>query len=352
MAVTRKPRKRGAKTTIFDVAHQAGVAISTVSLALRGDPLVTSRTRAAVLAAAKLLHYQPNVAAQSLARRQTNLIAVCGHFFAETLQFNSYSASQLLMGILARLKGTRYAIYMMNWSTKPGEHLRLLTEISNQRFVCGSIWLTPHLGREDQKLAHHSLPVALAEAVLPDIDSVTVDNVLGGYLGAKHLLRAQRRPRELVLVTGAPTSPEQKERLKGVQKAVSELGHSWSRVRRYRADSYGFLEGERLAAELAPKFSRSKAAISIFCLAGDWCAQGILRGLKKAGIQVPAQVAVLGYDGMLNGNFSNPPLSTIEQPLSELGFAIAGALLERIENPKTPVKQLRLQPKLVLRESA
>jgi LacI family transcriptional regulator len=257
----------------------------------------------------------------------------------------------MLMGVMSRLKGTRYAIYIVNWSTHPDEHRRLLSDISDQRFICGSIWLTPGLGPEDQKLAKHSsLPVVLAEGILPDTDSVTVDNALGGYLGARHLFK--NHSRNLVLVTGAPSTPVQKDRLKGVQKAAAEAGVPFNSLRRIRADNYGFLDGARAAEELAALARGGKGPISVFCLAGDWCAMGILDGLKRAGIKVPSQVALMGYDGMLSAASTQPALSTIEQPLFELGAATAGALLERVENHKTPVKQLRLQPKLLLRETA
>jgi LacI family transcriptional regulator len=348
--MARRPNQ-SVETTIFDVAKKAGVAISTVSMALRGEKGVAAETRAKILKAARHLHYEPNVSAQSLASKKTNLIAVCGHLFAETLQYNSYSANQMLMGVLARLKGTRFGIYVFDWSTHPDGHLNWIADISKRRFICGSVWLTSGLSPDDQKVLRQSpLPVVLAEALLPDIDSVIVENELGGYLGAQYLLQLKR---QFWLITADPFSPAQKERINGVKKAFTDAGVPWESLVKHRADSYGFLEGERLAVELANAVhkNKGKSAISVFCLAGDWCALGILHGLKKQGIQIPTQVAVLGYDGMLDGGHSDPPLSTVDQPLFDMGFAAAGALLERIEEPTTPVKQIYLKPRLIVRGS-
>jgi DNA-binding LacI/PurR family transcriptional regulator len=352
---SRRRRKRSAETTIFDVAQKAGVSISTVSLALRGSRRLAAKTRAAVLKAAGQLRYQPNVAAQSLARRSSNLIAVCGYFDAESLNYNSYASIQMLTGIMGRLKDTRYAIYVVNWSTHPMEHHRLLTDISKQRFICGSIWLTADLGPRDKRLAQRSgAPLCLAEGRLPGIDSVTVDNVSGARMGVKHLLRSPYQSRRLVLVTGNPKTQLQSERLKGVKQALSELGLSGSKPLHFRADFYSFTNGESVAAELARLVATGaeKAGYAVFCLAGDWCAMGILQGLKNAGIAVPTQVSLLGYDGMLQTAFVSPSLSTIKQPLYDMGFAAAGAILDRVENPKVTLKQLRLDPLLVARSSA
>ena len=335
--------------TIFDVAKEAGVAISTVSLALHGDEHVSAKTRQAVLKAALKLRYQPNLAAQSLARRQTNLIAVCGWYLPDTLDENSYAPIQMLMGIQARLKGTRYAIYLVNWSYQPEEHRRLLEDFNEQRFICGSIWLTSSLEQGDLTLIRRSaMPVVLAEAVHPELDSVALDNIEAARIGAQHLLR---NGRPLIVVTSLP-GLVQSERLEGVRRAVAEAGQEWKGVRRYVAAHYSYNQGLHIAQQLAPELKRSKRGASIFCLAGDICAIGLLTGLRSAGLRIPGLVAVLGFDGMNQGQYSVPTLSTVAQPLNEIGFKAASALLDRLDRPESPQQRLRLQAKLVLRASA
>jgi LacI family transcriptional regulator len=352
MVASRRRRKKGTNTTIFDVAKKAGVSIATVSLALRDKPQIALKTRLLVAKAAKLLHYQPNLAAQSLSQRQTNLIAICGWFFEQSLEQSAYSTTQIFHGILSRLKGTRYAVYIVNWHSQVYEHHLSQIDFSNQTFICGSIWITAPLNSKQKKEAlRFPLPLVLAEAYLPGVDSVVVDNRLGGYLGAKRLLEAHPQGR-LVVITGEPLFLGLKARLEGVKKAAKEFGIGWGSVTVYKTTTFGFLDGERIATELAAKILKDKVTLAVFCLAGDWCAMGILNGLKKEGIKVPDQVALLGYDGKLEAAYVSPSISTVQQPLFDLGFSSADALLQRIEGSRVPAKHLVLAPSFVKRDSA
>lgn len=342
-------KKKGKETTIFDVAQKAKVAISTVSLALRGDSGVSPKTKAAVIKAAKSLHYQPNLAAQSLARRQTNLIAVCGWFAADTLESNSGSSNHMLMGILDRLKGTRFAIYLVNWSTHPDGHRRLIRDFSDQRFICGFIWLSSSFEAADRKLLlSSSLPMALVEASEPQADSVLFDNTEGANLGTQHLLKGAKR---LAVIAADPAGLVQKERLLGIKRAVLQAGMKWNAVKIFRANYYSFNDGVRLATDIAA-LAKPASPLAVFSIAGDRVALGLMHGLKAAGIQVPSQVAVMGWDGILEGSYFTPQLSSVVQPLHEMGFRAADALIQRLEDPETSVQLVRFQPRLALRESA
>jgi DNA-binding LacI/PurR family transcriptional regulator len=333
--------------TIFDVARKAGVSIATVSLSLRGDKRVAEATRQAVIKAAAELKYHPNLSAQSLASKKTNLIAVCGWFFPDSLEHNSHASMQMLMGIHGRIKNTRYAVYMVDWSSQPDEHRRLLSDFSSRRFICGSIWMSPTLDAIDLKLIQgSSLPVALAEALSPKTDCAGPDDARGAYLGAQHLL-SKKKP--LHLIVGLP-GQIQKNRLLGVRRAAMETGVSWNAIKRWTAPSYSFKDGYEVAGRFAKGAKKGGAAI--FSLAGDRSALGFMDGLAAAGLRVPEDVLVMGYDGESAGNYSRPKLSTLLNPHYEIGYKAAEALIHRIENFDSPLQHLLLQPKLLLRESA
>ncbi len=343
--------KASREITIFDVAERAGVAISTVSQALRGRRDVAPATREAVLKAARELNYLPNVAAQSLARRQSNIIAVCGWFVHDSLEGQAYSTQQLLSGILARLKGMRFAVHIVNWSTHPNEHRRLLRDIQLQRFICGSIWLTPGRTRRDEALIRSSkLPLAFAEVEHPSVDSVSVDNQLGARLGAAHLLQSCRR---LALVAGNPKGSNQRDRIAGVKQALRDAGMGWKKAMMFLAPRYSLGDGLMLAPRIAALAKKPGAAkLGVFCLAGDRTALSLMHGLRSKGISVPGQIKVLGWDGVPECAYFNPTLSTVEQPLFDVGFKTCELLLNRLEGLKGPVQNLKLEPRLMLRESA
>lgn len=344
------PRRRAQnrEVTIFDVAQKAGVAIATVSRILRGSGAHAERTKKAVLAAAESLRYRPNSAARNLSSRTTDLIAVCGWFLGKNEA--TFPAELVLKGIMQGLQGTRYGLFMVQRQVELNDHREILQGFSRQRFVSGSIWINSHVPKQDLALLRRSrAPLVQVETRVEGSDSVTCDNVLGGKLGIGELL--SRGCHELALILGQ-ANPAQDERVKGCRQALRDAGIPWKQVKVYKALGFDYLGGLACATEIAQARARGAKIDGVFSLAGDKPALGLMQGLKEHGIQVPKDVAVVGYDGMPESAYSDPALTTVKQPLYEMGQAAAQLLCARLADDKAPYQSIRLAPKIEKRRSA
>lgn len=345
------PRPRATQShdvTIFDVAQRAGVAIATVSRVLGGSTLHSEKTKAAVIQAAEALGYQPNSAARNLSARTTDLIAVCGWFLGSNEE--TFPAELVLKGVMHGLGGTRFGLFMVQRRGESGEHRDVLKGFSRQRFVSGSIWINSVLPEDDLALVRKSrIPIVQVETSFSGSDSVICDNVHGGGLGIEHLLALGRR--KLALLVGLP-NPAQAERLKGCRQAMRKAGIAWKDVRILEVPGFDFLGGMAVSEKLARARAKGEKIDGVFSLAGDKPALGLIHGLKERGIQVPLDVAVVGYDGMPEGAYSDPALTTVKQPLFQMGVEAARLLCGRLEAPGSPFQRICLPPSLVRRASA
>jgi LacI family transcriptional regulator len=339
---------RSGKVTIHDVARRAGVAISTVSMVMRGSTLYSAATKKAVLEAVAELRYSPSIAASSLSTGSTNLIAICGWFVSGTRE--NFPTDQILKGIMQGIRGTRYALYMVHWSEQPDVYRAELRGFSVQRFVSGSLWFSSGMLPEDQViLRNFKLPVVQVESSFPGKDSVAADNVQGGYLGAKHLLEGGRR--RIGLLVGGMGQFEE-DRLNGCKKAFEEAGLPWRGVKVIKRVFYDFESGYRAGKLVAALGRGGKGLDGLFSLAGDRSALGAMRALKEAGLSIPQDLAVVGYDGLAEAGYADPALSSVEQPLFEMGKKAVELLIARMENKRAPIRHLVLPVNLIRRQSS
>ncbi len=333
---------------IYDVAERAGVAISTVSVALRGVGGASEATRQRVLEAAKALNYRPNSAARDLARRTTNLIAVYGYFYSDIVENNSWASNEMLMGIRERLKDTDYSIYMINLAEGPDKGASTLQDFASRRFICGSIWMSHYPDRVVLKeLADLGLPVVMVECARPKVDCVTVDNKAGAILGVSHLIKTGRR--RIAVAAGMIENDVMTERLNGYKHVLSKAGIKFDPKLVFRVNKFSYKDGY----EVAPKIlGRSPQPDGIFSLAGDKVALGLMDGLYARGVLVPRDIALVSFDGSTESLYSDPPLTTVEQPMMEAGYKAVELLLKRVENEKLKPQKLILTPKLRLGRSS
>jgi LacI family transcriptional regulator len=349
MSKAARPRaSQQHEVTIFDVAQRAGVGIATVSRVLSGRHSHAEKTRRAVQEAARALRYQPNAAARNLSARTTDLIAVCGWFLGDNEE--TFPAELVLKGIMAHLRGTRYGIFMVQRRGEPGDHKEFLRDLSRQRFVSGSILINSLLPQDAPSLVRGSrVPLVQVETHFSGTDSVVCDNALGGRLGLRHLLQLGRR-RPVMLI--GPPYPAQAERVKGCRESLSQAGLGPKAVRVFKAPDHSFEGGLAMARQLLQARARGEKIDSAFSLAGDKTALGLIQGLKDQGLRVPKDLAVLGYDGIPESAYSDPALSTVKQPLFQMGAEAARLLCERLEAPQAPFQCVKLAPTLIERASA
>ena len=268
---------------------------------------------------------------------------------------------QLICGELASL--ARVHEYSLLWggSTHPRhdtdaslEHAEELCQQFNERKVSG-VFFAPYELMPEQEQANRRLAVSLRQAGIPvvlldrdlmpfpnrsDFDLVGLDNMAGGYLLAEHLIKLGCR--RLRFVARPRSAPTVDARIAGVREALV----------RHRLDlDPGWLNiGDPAEAKFVRKLTAGKQADAFIC-ANDDTAAILMRSLETAGVKVPRDARVVGFDDAKHATLVSPPLKTIHQPSRDIAVIAFRAMLERIAEPTLPARSLTLAPRLVVRES-
>ncbi|CAA9521537.1 MAG: hypothetical protein AVDCRST_MAG79-231 [uncultured Thermoleophilia bacterium] len=327
--------ERAWRPTILDVAARAGVSKSLVSRALRDAPTVSPARRAAVRQAAEELGYRPNAVARSLVQRRSHTVGVMvsdlhNLFFAEVLD-----------GVEAVAAGHGYRVLIVTGNRDRAaeeQALETLLELRTDAVILAS----SRLSLRSVAAARQSVPVTLVAraARVAGVDTVTNDDGRGARLAVEHL--ASLGHRRIALVDGG-SGPGSAARRRGYRAAMGALG---------LADEIGVAAGDftdeggyRGARSLLTGSSRPTA----ICAGNDLAATGVLTALAEAGLRVPADVSLVGYDNTALAALRHVSLTTIHQPRTEMGEAAMRAALRRLDGGAGRARRLVLQPSLVQR---
>jgi LacI family transcriptional regulator len=340
----------GVNATLYDVARIAGVSTATVSRVVHGQDRVRESTRARVLEVIQQLGYVPDGAAQSLSRRQKHIIGlVCVERLAPQ-QYDIESMSllfydEILRGVEQRIRDHDWSLlitYLREHNKHDVDRLMRLSGKVDGLLVGEGIVPPDDLAR----LAERMPVVAVAgDPALLAADVVTADNRDGSAALVRHLVEVHHR-RRLFHVDGPATAPDAKERRVGLSKVLE--GHPGTALvgsysGRFSVQS-GVEAGELLLAR------RDDLPDAVVC-ANDQMAIGVLQALARGGVRVPEDLAVTGFDDIYPGSLSDPPLTTVHQPMRLLGERASARLLERIAAPDLPPQVELLPTSLVLRRS-
>jgi DNA-binding LacI/PurR family transcriptional regulator len=326
-----------------DVARLAGVSHQTVSRVLNDHPNVRPHTRERVLAAIRELAYRPNAAARTLVTRRTHTLGVIS--FDTTL----YGPASMLYGIERAAHHDYYVSVTSLPALDRGSVLDAADRFLSQG-VEGIIVIAPQTAAV-AALGHvpPNVPlVAVGCGTRTALASVAVDNMAGAATATKYLLGLGHQT--VYHVAGPGTWLDAQERVDGWRSALHDAGApepvvltgDWS------ANS-GYELGQRLAAMKG--VGEAGGATAVFC-GNDTMALGVIRALSEAGLSVPADVSVVGFDDVPESGFYLPPLTTVRQDFGEVGKQALGALIDRMTNPSEPVPRIRVAPELVTRGSA
>lgn len=331
--------------TLEEVAALAGVSRATVSRAINGSPRVSDRARSAVERAVERLQYVPNRAARSLVTRQAYSVALVvtepdTRFFADPF------FARVVSGATQALSDTGYQLVLM-MPHSSGERGRLEGYLTGGH-VDGAVLISLH-GDDPLPARLHQLgvPTVSAGRVRRNIgvSFVDADNAGGARQAVAHLLNRGRR--RIATITGPADMPAGVDRLAGYRDGLAGAG--------LPADPSLVADGD---------FTRDGGALAMRQLldahpdldavfaASDLMAMGALGELQAAGRRVPDDVAVVGFDDADIARSSNPPLTTIHQPIETLGQQAISVLLGEIAEPGPDPRQIVLDTELVLRASA
>ncbi|MZE78848.1 LacI family DNA-binding transcriptional regulator [Streptomyces xinghaiensis] len=337
--------RRSRQPTLEEVAARAGVGRGTVSRVINGSLRVSDQTKAAVEQAVAELGYVPNRAARALAGHRTDAIALVVPE-AETKLFAEPYFSDIVRGVGAELAETEMQLLLTLIRTTK-ERQRFAQYLRAAR-VDGVLVVSVH--------EHDPLPDLLEDLGLPavlsgrrsDLESVSYvdsDNVGGARSAVAHLLAGGRR--RIATITGALDMYVAQCRLDGYRQALEAAGVGGGRHLVAESD---FTEngGRRAMAELLAREPRLDAVFA----ASDVMAAGALGALRAAGRRVPEDVALVGFDDSAIARHTDPPLTTVRQPIEEMGRAMARVLVEEIGSRTTAKRHVVLGTRLVHRESA
>ena len=337
------PRKR---VTSFDVAERSGVSRTTVSFVLNNVPgiSISESTRQRVLQAAKELNYHPDSTGKKLASGRSNTLGLVlrqshAQVFADAL------LPQVLLGIEQSAAEQGFLVLLKPLEPDDGNgYIRLV----NENHVDGIILSGP---RQDEaeivRLQQEGLPVMLMGQLpgcgLPYVD---VDAVSGSANAVKHLIDLGHR--RIALITNAPleyTSAQQ--RRMGYQKALQEAGIEPDDAL-MQAGTYTPASGFKAMQTLLEASPRPTAVF----VASDVVALGAMRAIKNAGLRIPQDMAVVGFDNIPMADYYDPPLTTVSIPSYGLGWACGERLVRLVQCDPLDQDGMLLESELVVRNSS
>jgi LacI family transcriptional regulator len=331
-------RRRGdVSITIRDVAHRAGVSVTTVSRTLNGSGPVSDDVRRRVEAASAELRYLPHGTARSLITRRTDVFGVVlpdlfGEFFSEVIRGMDPQAQQrgyhlLLSGSHDGRREIEFAVGAMRGR------------------VDGMIVMSPDVsGAELEGCLPPDVPVVLlnCDVAGTGFNAINVDNYGGALSIVRHLISLGHR--RVGMITGAAANFDARERLRGFRAAIEESGGGVEGVE--AAGDFTEAGGYRAATELA---AGSNPPTAVFC-ANDSMAVGAISALRRAGRRVPDDVAVAGFDDIPIGRYLSPSLSSVRVDVNRMGARAVELLCHAIAGGAPPAQEL-LETRLVVRRS-
>lgn len=338
IARSRRPdRATRSEPTIYAVAERAGVSIATVSRVLRGTAPVAEPTRTRVLAAVESLGYRPSRSARSLAEGQhaANGIVfpdLSGPYFAEVVLGYEEVVAELGRSVLILSTHGRAAAREMV--------LDLAARVDGMvvlgRTVDDSVLL---------EVAARGRPVvALARAPVDGVDSVSAENTEAARRLSAHLV-SEHGVRRIAFLGDAASSRDTSERWEGFRRGLAE--HGIAAPRAPVACRFDEASGHEAAARLLAGRARPQALVC----ANDEIALGAITAAEEAGLRVPDDVAVTGWDDVMAARHARPGLTTVRQPMRELGAWAAHRLDARLRGDTGPARHEVMPTQLVVRGS-
>jgi DNA-binding LacI/PurR family transcriptional regulator len=330
--------------TLHDVARLAGVSIKTVSNVINDYPHIRPATRTKVEAAIEQLGYQPNLSARSLRSGRSGVISL----LIPDLR-NAYFA-ELADAVMRAAQARGLSVIIEQMPGGKQDELAILRG-PRMQLVDGILYSVLALGEEDAHLLPQGMPmVLLGDRIFNGPkDHVTMQNVEGARAATEHMLSIGRRrivalgahPGEVIGSAGL--------RLEGYRQALSAAGIEYDPAFVISAATWHRRDG----AEAMRAFLETGVTFDGLVAFNDSIALGAMRVMQEAGLRIPADVAVIGFDDIDETRYSIPSLSTIDPSKDEIAERAVSLLIERINDPDAPVpaRDVSTSFRVVQRES-
>ena len=326
--------------TIVDVARRAGVSVSTVSHVINGTRFVSPETKALVQSSIESLGFMPNAVARSLARASTKTIGVAVSTSTNSYFMDVVRAIEQACGELGQM------VFLADTKDDPEIELKVVKAL-HQRRVDGII-LAPSADPERaaiRYLKENQVPCVLVDRLLDEeLDQVGVTNESSMRHLAEHLIGLGHK--RIAYVAGQPGYRTTQERIDGYKAALRAHG--------LEVDEAIIIRGNATVSEaaVAAKILLALPERPTAIISGNNLATiGVMQAIRTAGLKVPADVAIAGFDDFEWADSFEPRLTVIAQPCAKIGHEAANLLARRIGNMEDTHATVRLEAELVIRES-
>jgi LacI family transcriptional regulator len=332
-----RPTVIGRRVTMQQVAREAGVSVSTVSKVINGRYGVSSATSLHVSEVVSRLGYEASLVARSLRNSRTNVIGVL------VADFEPFS-TEVLKGAADAIRGTGFELVAYSASGRFDEHVgwerRYLSRVMGT-LVDGALLVTPTVTDVESDGPIVAVDPHTGPSELP---AVTADNLQGARLGVGHLLELGHR--RIGMVTGRPDLVSAQLREQGYREALAAYGVPVDDA----LLSLGAFDPEQ-ARDAARRLLRLPEPPTAIFAANDLSALSTLEVAAELGVDVPGRLSVMGFDNIPESAMGHPPLTTVQQPIRQMGQNAVELLVALIEGEDVGTTQVVLETTLVLRRS-
>jgi LacI family transcriptional regulator len=341
--------------TIRDVAKESGFSSTTVSIVLNNAPLaryIPAGTKKKIERAAQRLGYRPNQFARSLRSKRSHTVGVM--VFDMTDPF----CTMILRGIENTLYQASYLPILTDVHNEGSRFERYLEMLLDRRIealivIANWVFLDINLLADLEK---SSIPTAMigCELKTDSISSVIVDNELGGHIAIEHLHSLGHR--RVAIIRGPKALTDSSPRWRGIRSFAKESGLELdSRLILDMPESRDPISSFESGFKLTEELLRQKRSFTAMLAFDDMSAFGAIRALNRAGIRVPDQCSVIGFDDVATSAIYTPSLTTVRQPMETMGASAVGVVLDGInavlEKREATPSHRKVAPELVVRES-
>lgn len=338
--MTEDSSKKKRMPTIFDIARESGFSYSTVSRTLSGFEFVKPSTREKILETAKKLGYVPNQQARSLAGGPSHLIGV----LVPTLT-NDYII-QILQGIDDELTQSNYNLILYTTNRHQGTEATYVATIMNGA-ADGLLLVAPFITDSYlETLNERDFPYILIDQEYEAEDSMVVKatNRQGAYEATQYLIELGHT--RIGFIAGLPQLNSAIERLKGYEAALSDNGIQFR-------DEY-IVQGKfemRTGYQATRKILTLQECPTAIFAANDLSALGAIDAIREHGLRIPQDISIIGFDDIPQAAVTYPKLTTVRQPLNQMGREAVNLLLRRLQTPDMDTVKLTLNTQLIIRDS-
>ena len=323
---------------IQQVAKQAGVSVATVSRVLNGQNTVSAKTKMRVEEAIKKLNYEPSLLGRNLRTSESRLLLI----LIPTISNPFYL--EIIKGIEQVAISQNYNILLCETDSNPNKE-NIYFDLVRKKMADGIITMDPAVNVETlKKLAENYAVIQCSEyEECTGIPYVTIDNEEASYRAVKHLIQIGHH--KIALMNADEKYLFARQRKMGYKRALEENGITLRNEYIISTPNLGFENGQHGMKKILNLQDRPTAVFAV----SDLLAIGALKEINAAGLHVPNDIAVVGFDKIDFSNMTNPTLTTIAQPMRKMGNVAARMLIEKIKGEE--VESILLDHELVIRES-